>query len=65
MSDYAHEDDHGADEHGHDDTEHAFGPDEDERVTSPMQAYRTTEVAFGAVILAIGLVLTFGLGLLL
>jgi hypothetical protein len=51
-------------EHGTEDdhaTDHGSG-DHDERVTSPMQSYTTTHVAWGAVVLAIGLLLTFGLG---
>jgi hypothetical protein len=67
------EPEHGTDEAEHttDDAEHASeddhatdhaSSDHDERVTSPMQSYTTTHVAWGAVVLAIGLLLTFGLG---
>lgn len=53
-----HEHDHD-DEHGHD--HDSPGPD---RVTSPMQDYGTREVAIGAAIATVGLLLTFGLALI-
>jgi hypothetical protein len=60
MSD---DDDHG---HGHGDDDHGHGHgDEPERVTSPMQAFTTTEVGFGAAVAAVGLLVVFGLPLLL
>jgi hypothetical protein len=49
-------DDH---DNGHDE------PAEDERVTSPMQAYGTGQVATGLVVLLVGLVVTFGVPLAL
>jgi putative N-acetylmannosamine-6-phosphate epimerase len=48
------------DSHHEDDNDHGEG-----RVTSPMQDYTTAHVGFGAVVLVVGLALTFGLGLLL
>lgn len=36
-----------------------------ERVTSPMQAFDTSEVAVGALVAAVGLLVVFGLPLLL
>jgi len=47
------------DDHGHDE------PSEDERVTSPMQAYDGRQVATGVAVLAVGLVATFGVALAL
>jgi hypothetical protein len=49
-------DDH---DHGHDEAA------EDERVTSPMQDYSMGQVATGFVVLAVGLVATFGVALAL
>ena len=48
-----------ADDHGHDE------PDEDARVTSPMQAYGSGQVATGFAVLVVGVVLTFGVALAL
>ena len=47
------------DDHGHDE------PDEDERVTSPMQAYDSGQVVTGIAVLAVGLLATFGVALAL
>lgn len=44
---------------GHEHTE------ELERVTSPMQAYTTSQVTIGFLVLLVGLVVTFGVPLLL
>ena len=66
--------DHDADDaetHGHDDTHHAGHGDEhgdhgDEgRVTSPMQEFGSGQVTTGFVVLVVGLVVTFGIPLLL
>jgi hypothetical protein len=54
MADHAH-DDHG-DDHDHE--------DDDGRVTSPMQEFSTSQVGVGLAILAVGLLVTFGLPLL-
>lgn len=58
----AHDDD-AHDDHGHgsdhSDEEHAG------RVTSPMQEFEMSEVAFGAVVMAIGVIVTIGLPVLL
>ena len=43
--------------HGHD--------EEPERVTSPMQAYTTSQVTIGFLVLLVGLAVTFGVPLLL
>jgi hypothetical protein len=48
-----------ADDHGHGE------PDEDARVTSPMQEYGSGQVMTGVAVLAVGLVLTFGVALAL
>lgn len=59
MDDHAHDDhDHGDHDHG----DHESG--EDERVTSPMQSFSTSQVGIGLVILVVGLVVVFGLPLL-
>jgi hypothetical protein len=50
------------DAHHEADHDHGSSPG---RVTSPMQEYTTSQVAFGGVILGIGLAVTFGLGLAL
>jgi hypothetical protein len=57
MADHAH-DDHG-DDHDHDHHE-----DDDGRVTSPMQEFSTSQVGVGLAVLAVGLLVTFGLPLL-
>jgi hypothetical protein len=44
----------------HHDHEH-FKEFDDERVTSPMQAFTTSQVTTGTVIALLGLVVTFGL----
>ncbi|WP_144902002.1 DUF7550 family protein [Halobellus captivus] len=66
MSDHdEHGDDHGYDEHGD-----GHGPDEhgselvETRVTSPMQEYGMGRVTTGLIVLAIGLVVVFGIPLL-
>ena len=56
MSDH---DDHADDGHGHDD--HGEGG----RVTSPMQDFGMSQVTTGLVVLAVGLVVAFGVPLLL
>ncbi|WP_156105663.1 DUF7550 family protein [Halobellus rufus] len=59
-------DGHGADEHGHDD----HGSDEhgsdlvSTRVTSPMQDFGMSQVTTGLLVLAVGLVVVFGIPLL-
>ncbi|WP_380677357.1 DUF7550 family protein [Salinigranum sp. GCM10025319] len=59
MADHAH-DDHGGDDHGH-----GHGGDEDDgRVTSPMQEFSTSQVGVGLAVLAVGLLVTFGIPLL-
>jgi hypothetical protein len=64
MDDHAHDghahDDHAHDDHAHDD----HGGGEDERVTSPMQDFSTSQVGVGLVVLVVGLVVVFGLPLL-
>jgi|AntRauTorcE11898_2_1112593.scaffolds.fasta_scaffold02470_9 hypothetical protein len=50
------------DSHHDDDHEHGASGG---RVTSPMQEYTIAQVLRGAFVLAVGLVLTFGLGLAL
>lgn len=52
MSDDSHHEDH-----------HEGGTEG--RVTSPMQEYTTGQVARGAVVLVVGLLLTFGVGFVL
>ena len=47
--------------HGHGDVETA----EDERITSPMQSFTATQVGTGFVVLLVGLLVTFGIPLLL
>jgi hypothetical protein len=59
MDDHGH-DDHHAGDHGHDD--HQGGGDE--RVTSPMQEFSTSQVGVGLAVLLVGLVVTFGIPLL-
>jgi hypothetical protein len=65
------EDTESADEAGHGDHgHHPHGTDHGDeahlgRVTSPMQAFETTEVAFGAVIMLVGVVVTIGVPVLL
>ena len=54
-----HEDGHGS--HGHDD----HGNGDEGRVTSPMQAFGSSQVTTGLVVLGIGLVVVFGIPLLL
>lgn len=56
-------DEHGDDAHGDHDDAHAESGET--RQTSPMQAYGTTQVTTGAVILLAGLLVTFGLAFLL
>lgn len=54
MADHAHDDDHGHGDH----------EDEDGRVTSPMQDFSTSQVGVGFAVLAVGLLVTFGIPLL-
>lgn len=54
-------DDHNSGDHDHDD--HQAG--EDERVTSPMQEFTMGQVTTGAVVLLVGLAVTFGIPFLL
>jgi hypothetical protein len=49
----------------HDDHEHHPHRDEKGRTTAPQSEYTTRDVAFGVVIAAVGLLLTFGIPLLL
>jgi hypothetical protein len=61
MSDHTsddHEHDHG---HGHGD----HGDEEAERVTSPMQSFTTTQVGLGTAVAVVGLLVVFGVPLLL
>ncbi|WP_311171293.1 DUF7550 family protein [Halobellus ordinarius] len=51
------------DDHGHDDSHHDSDAGE-ERVTSPMQSFGTSQVTTGLVILLVGLVVVFGVPLL-
>ncbi|WP_338738861.1 DUF7550 family protein [Haloplanus salilacus] len=53
------------DDHGHDDHEHNPHGDAGGRVTSPMQDFSTGQAGVGAVVLLVGLAVTFGLPLLL
>ncbi|WP_152040382.1 DUF7550 family protein [Salinigranum salinum] len=55
-----HGDDHHPGDHDHGDHESSG----DERVTSPMQEFSTSQVGIGLAVLAVGLVVTFGLPLL-
>jgi hypothetical protein len=50
------------DSHHEDDHDHG---ESEGRVTSPMQDYSTGQVLRGALVLAVGLALTFGVGLAL
>ena len=59
-SDDGHEDDHAE----HDDHGHGDGSDEG-RVTSPMQEFGSSQVTTGFVVLVVGLVVVFGIPLLL
>ena len=58
-----HESDTHAEDHddGHDHEEHG----DEGRVTSPMQAFESSQVTTGFVVLVIGLVVVFGIPLLL
>jgi hypothetical protein len=58
MSDHDHDDGHG---HGHEDWANP-GPD---RETSPMQAFSTRDVGVGFAVMLVGLVVVFGLPLVL
>lgn len=49
--------------HGHDDHGHAADPDA--RVTSPMQRFTSGQVGVGFVVLLVGLLVVFGIPLLL
>lgn len=59
MDDHAHDDHHSGD---HDHGDHESGGDE--RVTSPMQSFSTSQVGLGLAVLVVGLVVVFGLPLL-
>ena len=60
---HGHEDDH-ADGDEHDN--HGHGDESDEgRVTSPMQEFESSQVTTGFVVLVVGLVVVFGIPLLL
>ena len=65
------EDTESAEETGHDDHEHhPHGSDHSDeehagRVTSPMQEFEMSQVAFGAVVMLIGVIVTIGLPVLL
>lgn len=50
------------DVHGHEQDDDAI---ENERITSPMQPYTTSQVAIGLIVLLVGLAVTVGLPLLL
>lgn len=70
MSDHDADDESNAhaEEHdtSHDHEDHHGDHDDDEgRVTSPMQAFESSEVTTGFVVLAVGLVVTFAVPLLL
>jgi hypothetical protein len=54
----------GMSDDSHHEDDHDHGASEG-RVTSPMQAYSTGQVLRGALVLVVGLALTFGLGLAL
>ena len=65
ASDEAHADDGHGDVHG-DHSDHSGHDDADEgRVTSPMQAFESSQVTTGVVVLVVGLVVAFGIPLLL
>jgi hypothetical protein len=70
-ADDGHGDDHGdheADHAGHGDEhdDHGHGDEYDEgRVTSPMQEFESSQVTTGFVVLVVGLVVVFGIPLLL
>ena len=70
-ADDGHGDDHGdheADHAGHGDEhdDHGHGDEYDEgRVTSPMQEFESSQVTTGVVVLVVGLVVGFGIPLLL
>jgi hypothetical protein len=58
---HGHDGDHG----GHDGDGHGHGDAEAERVTAPMQSFTTAQVGLGAAVAVVGLLVTFGLPLLL
>lgn len=68
-----HEGDHGEHAEGHADARRSYDPHKIElpgrqpplRSTAPQSEFATTQVVRGAVVLVIGLVLTFGLGVVL
>lgn len=53
------------DDHGHENHEHNPHGDDEGRVTSPMQDFSAGQAGVGAVVLLVGLAVTFGLPLLL
>ena len=71
----AHADDGHGDDHGDHEADHADGDEHDNhghgdesdegRVTSPMQEFESSQVTTGFVVLVVGLVVVFGIPLLL
>jgi hypothetical protein len=57
MDDHTHGDDHHAGDHDHGDHQSS----EDERVTSPMQEFTSSQVGIGLAVLVVGLVVVFGI----
>jgi hypothetical protein len=60
MDDNAHGDGHHGGDHDHDDHQSS----DEERVTSPMQAFSSSQVGIGLTVLLVGLVVVFGIPLL-
>jgi len=60
-ADDGHDDEHPEADHGGHETDHG----DEGRVTSPMQAFESSQVTTGFVVLVIGLVVVFGIPLLL
>lgn len=58
-------DDTGEHAEAHDDSHDHEAHGDEGRVTSPMQAFGSSEVSTGLVVLAVGLVVVFGIPLLL
>ena len=61
MDDHAHGDDHHAGDHDHSDHQ----SDDDGRVTSPMQEFSSSQVGIGLAVLVVGLIVAFGLPLVM
>ena len=57
-------DDHDDHSHGGDDGHDDHDSDGEERVTSPMQSFGTSQVTTGIVVLLVGLAVVFGVPLL-